>query len=168
MSKRHGCELTTARVLSTKALMPKSAILATPLRSIRMLAGLMSLCTCHHPNHILRFLCQIAVSRAASQGVFQNLQSKCHCTSRVSVLRMKLQSIFWVHSAPSASGDARCQAECLNRGLPSQCWLLLRLLPCCLQSQHAGVDHKCWSCSKSHPIVQEATKLFVQQFQLRV
>ena len=37
--------LTTARVLSTKALMPKSAILACPPSVIKMLAGLMSLCT---------------------------------------------------------------------------------------------------------------------------
>ena len=38
-------ELTTARVLSTYALIPKSAILARPLRSMRTFAGLMSLCT---------------------------------------------------------------------------------------------------------------------------
>ena len=37
---------TTARVLSTKALMPKSAILALPAVLNRMLAGFMSRCTC--------------------------------------------------------------------------------------------------------------------------
>lgn len=38
--------LTTASVLSTYALIPKSAILARPARSISTFAGLMSLCTC--------------------------------------------------------------------------------------------------------------------------
>ena len=40
-----GACLTTARVLSTKALMPKSAILTCPLEFSRMFAGLMSRCT---------------------------------------------------------------------------------------------------------------------------
>ena len=43
---RAGQGRATASVLSTNALMPKSAILASPLRLIRMLAGFMSRCTC--------------------------------------------------------------------------------------------------------------------------
>ena len=39
---------TTARVLSTNALMPKSAIFASPARFIRMLAGFMSRWTYKH------------------------------------------------------------------------------------------------------------------------
>lgn len=39
---------TTANVLSTNALIPKSVILASPLRPSKTLAGLMSLCTCTH------------------------------------------------------------------------------------------------------------------------
>ena len=43
---RQQAKLTSARVLSMKALIPKSVILASPCRLSSTFAGLMSLCTC--------------------------------------------------------------------------------------------------------------------------
>lgn len=73
---------TTARVLSTNALMPKSAIFASPVRFIKMLAGFMSRWTC-------KWRC---FSAAHDQSELQCVLKRCAGGRAVCLQRCKYDS----------------------------------------------------------------------------